>query len=84
MMKSTSVIRKVDGLGRVVIPKSIRRMYHVDKENLFEIFVEGNAVVLKKYESTCTFWGINHELSQYGGYNICTDCLNNIIKIPKQ
>lgn len=82
-MKSTGIIRKVDGLGRVVIPKSIRKIYD-SEDDLFEIFVEGNSVVLQKYEPTCTFCGINQKLSQYGGYTICADCLNNIIHISKQ
>ena len=82
-LKSTGIIRKVDSLGRVVIPKLIRQIYD-SEDDLFEIFVEGNTIVLQKYEPTCTFCGMNHEVFQYGSYNICADCLNNIIHISKQ
>ena len=82
-LKSKGIIRKVDSLGRVVIPKLIRQIYD-SEDDLFEIFVEGNTIVLQKYEPTCTFCGTNHEVFQYRGYTICADCLNNIIHISKQ
>ena len=81
-LKSTGIIRKVDSLGRVVIPKLVRQIYD-SEDDLFEIFVEGNTIVLQKYEPTCTFCGMKHKVFQYGGYTICADCLNNIIHISK-
>lgn len=54
-MKSTGIIRKVDHLGRVVIPIELRSKFGIEDKDPIEIFVDGSAVVLKKYEPNCIF-----------------------------
>ena len=55
-MKATGIVRKIDSLGRIVIPKELRRVFDIkDDEDVLEIFVEGNTIVLKKYEPACIF-----------------------------
>ena len=49
-MKATGIVRRVDDLGRVVIPKEVRRALHIHEGEALEIFTEGNAVCFKKYE----------------------------------
>ena len=54
-MKSTGVVRKVDELGRIVLPIEIRRNLGIDLKDPVEIFVENNMIILKKYDSSCIF-----------------------------
>lgn len=63
-MKSTGIIRKVDELGRVVIPKEIRDMLNIVEKDLMEIFIDGDSIILRKYEESCIFCG-NKKKSSY-------------------
>ena len=56
-MKSTGVVRKVDELGRIVIPVELRRTLNIDVKDALEIYVDGDQVILKKYEPACIFCG---------------------------
>lgn len=75
-MKSTGRTRGVDGLGRIVIPKEIRKAFDiVDNKDSLEIFTEGNTIILKKYEPCCTFCGEAKDVMTYKNKNICPSCL---------
>ena len=54
-MKSTGIVRKVDELGRIVLPIELRRTLDIAERDALEIYVEGSTVVLKKYRPTCIF-----------------------------
>ena len=56
-MKSTGIVRKVDELGRIVLPKELRRTLNIDPRDALEIYVDGNMIILKKYEPACIFCG---------------------------
>ena len=58
-MKATGIVRKMDNLGRIVIPKETRRNLQVDSGDVLEIFVEEDAIILQKYQSygTCPITG---------------------------
>ena len=62
-MKSTGIVRRVDELGRIVLPAELRRTLDISVKDQMEIFVDGNAVVLKKYAPTCIFCdsGVEHQ-----------------------
>ncbi|MBR5535716.1 MAG: AbrB/MazE/SpoVT family DNA-binding domain-containing protein [Clostridia bacterium] len=78
-VKSTGVMRKVDQLGRVVIPKELRMALDIeDNKDLLEIYVEGDKIILKKFASGCTFCGKEGVLSSFRGKIICPDCINEI------
>ena len=79
-MKSTGIVRKVDSLGRVVLPIELRRTLDVSERDALEIFVEGNSVVLKKYEPTCIFCGNGNNVSHFKGKNICSGCMKDLSK----
>jgi AbrB family transcriptional regulator, transcriptional pleiotropic regulator of transition state genes len=79
-MKSTGIVRKVDELGRIVIPIELRRTLDVDIKDALEIFVEGNTIILKKYEPACIFCGESRDVSDYKGKKICPVCLTEIKK----
>ena len=78
-MKSTGIVRKIDELGRIVIPKEIRRTFDI-KENTdaLEIFVDENTIMLKKYEPACIFCNSAENIVVYKGRNICADCLKEM------
>lgn len=79
-MKSTGIVRKVDELGRIVIPIELRRTLDINIKDSLEIFVDGNYVVLKKYEPACIFCGNAKDVLNYKGKNICPDCMTDLQK----
>jgi len=77
-VKSTGIVRKVDELGRVVIPIELRRTMNIHEKDALEIFVDGERIILKKYEPACIFCGNADNMRNIMGKNICTDCLSSI------
>lgn len=77
-MKSTGIVRRVDELGRVVIPIELRRTLDIAEKDALEIYVDGEQIILKKYEPACIFCGQAKDVIQYKGKNICTKCLDEI------
>ncbi len=77
--KSTSVMRKVDQLGRVVIPKELRKNFDIkDNEDFLEIYVEGDKIILKKYAPGCTFCGKETNLYEFRDKTVCENCLKEL------
>ena len=78
-MKSTGMVRKVDDLGRVVLPKELRQMLGIEKSETMdacvEIFVDGENIVLKKYEPACMFCGEAKGVVSFKGRLICPACI---------
>ena len=66
-MKSTGIVRRIDELGRVVLPIELRRTMNLEVRDPVEIFMEGDAIVLKKYEASCLFCGVYDEVRMYDG-----------------
>ena len=82
-MKATGLVRKVDELGRVVIPIELRNKFDIKVKDPIEIFVDSNTIVLKKYEPNCVFCGNTKELVSYNDKLVCEKCiekLNNKVK----
>lgn len=77
-MKSTGIVRKVDELGRIVIPIELRRTLDVAEKDAMEIYVNEDMIILKKYESSCVFCGDKKGVTQYKGKNICKKCLDEL------
>ncbi len=75
-MKSTGIVRKVDELGRVVLPIELRRTLDINEKDAIEIFVDGDKVILKKYQSACIFCGQADDIFTYTGRNVCRNCLS--------
>jgi transcriptional pleiotropic regulator of transition state genes len=74
-MKSTGVVRKVDELGRIVIPIELRRTLDIAEKDALEIYVDGDTVILKKYQPACIFCGEANDVTNYKGKKICKSCL---------
>ncbi len=80
-MKATGVIRKIDGLGRIVIPMEIRNKLNVSQNDPLEIHVEGNSILVKKYEPDCTFCGNSKNTVDYKGKIVCEKCLEELKRL---
>lgn len=74
-MKSTGIVRKVDELGRIVLPIELRRTLDIEEKDALEIYVDGESIVLKKYEPSCIFCGESKAATNYRGKNVCAACL---------
>lgn len=80
-MKSTGVVRRVDELGRIVIPIELRRNLDISEKDALEIYVESDHIILKKYEPACIFCGNAKDIQNFKGKNICKSCSNEINSI---
>ncbi|NLO98993.1 MAG: AbrB/MazE/SpoVT family DNA-binding domain-containing protein [Clostridiaceae bacterium] len=74
-MKSTGIVRKVDELGRVVLPIELRRTLDIAEKDALEIYVDGATIILRKYEPACIFCDNAKDIVVYKGKNICNNCL---------
>lgn len=77
-MKSTGIVRKVDELGRIVLPIEMRRTLDIAEKDALEIYVEGDNVILRKYQAACVFCDSVRELINYKGRSICADCVGKL------
>lgn len=77
-MKSIGIIRRVDELGRVVIPIELRNKFGIAEKDPIEIYVDGSTIVLKKYEPNCIFCGNSKNLIEYKGKLVCEKCLKQM------
>ena len=80
-MKSTGIVRKVDELGRVVIPIEIRNQFDIAEKDPIEIYVDGSSIVLRKYEKACLFCNNTKKLMEYRGKLICNKCMKQIAEL---
>ena len=77
-MKSTGMVRKIDELGRIVLPVEIRKNLSIENRDSIEIFVDEDRVILKKYQPACIFCGNADDVTLYRGKLICKECLDTL------
>jgi len=77
-MKATGIVRKVDELGRIVLPIELRRTLNIEIKDPLEIYVDGESILLKKYQPACVFCGSSDEVIQVKGKNICANCIKEL------
>lgn len=83
-MKSTGIVRKVDELGRIVLPKELRRTLDIRAKDgakdgtPLEIFIDGESIILRKYQASCIFCGEAKDVQEIEGKKICTSCIEKI------
>ena len=82
-MKSTGIVRRVDELGRVVIPIELRNKFGIAEKDPIEIYVDGSNIILKKFESNCIFCGNSKKFVEYKGKLVCDKCLEKISEIKE-
>ena len=80
-MKATGIVRPVDALGRVVIPVELRRTLGIKTEDSLEIFVDGQYIMLKKYEPACVFCGDVNNIKLVHVKNVCAKCIEEMKKL---
>ncbi len=79
-MKSTGITRKIDELGRIVLPIELRRGLEIGEKDALEIYVEEDRIILRKYKPSCVFCGNEDSIIEYKGKNICADCIAHFKK----
>ena len=84
MIKSTGIVRRVDELGRVVIPIELRNKFGILEKDPIEIYVDGSSIILKKYEPNCIFCGSSKDTLEYNDKLICKKCLDKINKLKEE
>lgn len=77
-MKSTGIVRKVDELGRIVLPIELRRTLDIAEKDSLEIYVDGPKIILKKYNPACIFCDDASDVINYRGRNVCPSCLKEL------
>ena len=77
-MTSTGIVRRIDSMGRFVLPIELRRTLGIDDNDSLEIFVEDNTIVLRKYLPACIFCGNARDIVSYKGKNVCGNCARGL------
>ena len=73
-MKATGITRKIDELGRIVLPIELRRTMNMNVHDPIEVYVDGDSIVLKKYEPSCIFCGSSDGITVYKQKSVCKKC----------
>lgn len=79
-MKDTGIVRRVDDLGRIVIPMELRRTLGINVKDPLSISVEGERIVLEKHQDSCTICGHSDDIVQVKGRPVCKECVSAIKK----
>ena len=82
-MKATGIVRNIDELDRIVIPKELRKKMGMTEGTPVEIFVDDGKIALMRYCENCDFCGATEHLSEIKGKKICESCLNEIVDLAK-
>lgn len=82
-MKSTGMARKVDDLGRIVIPAEMRKGFGIKEGDLLEIGVDGERIILSKRQDSCVFCGSTADLKEFKNRMICATCLGDLTSGPE-
>lgn len=83
-MKSTGIVRKLDELGRVVIPKEIRNKLDVEEKDPIEIYLDGTSIILRKFETGCIFCNNSKDLVSFKDKLVCKKCLSKITDLNSE
>lgn len=81
-MKSTGIVRKVDELGRIVLPIELRRTLDIAEKDCLEIYMDGPSIVLKKYQPSCVFCDETKGVILFKGKNVCAKCVQALRATP--
>ncbi|NLJ74709.1 MAG: AbrB/MazE/SpoVT family DNA-binding domain-containing protein [Firmicutes bacterium] len=77
-MKATGIVRKVDDLGRVVLPIELRRSLGIKEKDPLEIYVMDDQIVLRKSSMMCVFCGSGEDVTEFRGKGICHSCRSDL------
>ena len=82
-MKSIGIVRRVDELGRVVLPMELRKILDIEPRDSLEIFTDGDRIILRKYEPQCIFCSNSEAMRKKKKKNVCENCMNEVIEQAK-
>lgn len=77
-MKATGIVRKVDMLGRIVLPIELRKTLDIEIKDPVEIFIDGEYIMLKKYNPQCVLCGSMDSIKHFKGRNVCMKCVSEL------
>ncbi len=77
-MKPAGVVRKVDQLGRIVLPKSLRKRYQMNEGDPVEILVQGDQIILERYRPRCVFCGSMEQVADFKERYLCSECMGQM------
>ena len=77
-MKSTGIVRRVDELGRIVLPIELRRIFDLKEKDAIEIYTDADMIILKKFQRTCIFCNKSEDVTEYKGKTVCSECLADL------
>ncbi|MGK9253337.1 MULTISPECIES: AbrB/MazE/SpoVT family DNA-binding domain-containing protein [Paenibacillus] len=77
-MKPAGVVRKVDQLGRIVLPKSLRKRYQMNEGDPVEILVQGDHIILERYRPRCVFCGSMEQVTDFKERYLCSECMGQM------
>ena len=80
-MKATGIVRRLDELGRVVIPIELRRTLEMEDRQEIEIYVEDDVIILKKFEKACLFCDRKMDVMEVHGKSVCRKCIDEMKEI---
>ena len=75
----TGMVRKIDDLGRIVVPAETRRLFNISEGDPLTISVDGDAIVIRKLEATCAFCGSTTDVSGFKGKGVCANCRRELV-----
>ena len=78
-MKATGMVKQIDEMGRIVIPREIKCSMGIQDRDHLEIFVEDNKIILKKYQPGCIFCGNTEQIVTFKGKLVCLDCKKEML-----
>jgi len=82
-MKSTGIVRKIDGLGRMVVPKELRETMDLNEGTAMEIFVEEGRIIFERYQPGCIFCGEMDDTFEFAGQVVCNSCYGKMGNVEK-
>ncbi len=80
-MKKTGMTRAVDEVGRIVLPKEIRESMDLKTKDELEISVEGDKIILRKFQPSCVLCGGNNGLILFNSNKLCASCIAKIARL---
>jgi len=84
-MKTLGHVRKFDELGRIVIPKEIRRKFDIDNPNdSVEFFADDDKIIIKKYSPSCVFCGKVDDFVELSKKSVCKECVKKLSELATE
>lgn len=77
-MKSKGIVREIDKLGRIVMPVEMRNSLGIENGNKCEFFLEGNKIIIKKFQNNCIFCGATSHITTFGEKAVCKSCIDKL------